>query len=44
MERLQLGDEVRFAETDGEKGPQATTVAPIGENGHHEVGPARAQA
>ncbi len=44
IERLQLGDEVRFADTDGEKGPQATTVAPIGENGRHEVAPAHAQA
>jgi ribosome-associated translation inhibitor RaiA len=42
--RLALGDEVRFAETDGDKGPQATTVAPVGENGRHEVGPAHAEA
>ncbi len=40
VDRLQLGDEVRFAETDGEKGPQATTVAPVGDHGRHEVAPA----
>jgi cold shock CspA family protein/ribosome-associated translation inhibitor RaiA len=37
IDRLQVGSEVRFAETEGEKGPQATTVDPIGEHGHHEV-------
>jgi ribosomal subunit interface protein len=28
--RLKIGTEVRFAEEDGEKGPQASTVAPTG--------------
>ena len=38
VDRVGLGDEVRFAEEVGEKGPQATTVATIGGNGRHEVG------
>ena len=27
--RLEVGDEVRFVEEPGEKGPQASTVAPL---------------
>jgi ribosome-associated translation inhibitor RaiA/cold shock CspA family protein len=30
-----IGDEVRFTEERGEKGPQATTVSRIGEHGRH---------
>lgn len=37
IEKLALGDEVRFAEEAGEQGPQATTVSPVGHHGHHEV-------
>jgi ribosome-associated translation inhibitor RaiA/cold shock CspA family protein len=37
IEQLQLGDEVRFDEEAGENGPQASTVAPIGQHGHHEA-------
>lgn len=33
---LAVGDEVRFAEEPGVKGPQATSVARIGKHGHHE--------
>lgn len=36
-EPLALGDEVRFDEEPGEKGPQATSVARVGEHGHHEM-------
>jgi ribosome-associated translation inhibitor RaiA/cold shock CspA family protein len=32
-----IGDEVRFTEEPGEKGPQATSVARVGEHGHHEL-------
>ena len=35
IERLALGAEVRFHEAQGDKGPQATTVEPIGAHGHH---------
>jgi cold shock CspA family protein/ribosome-associated translation inhibitor RaiA len=35
--QLQLDDEVRFAEEQGEKGPQATTVEPIGAHGRHQI-------
>lgn len=37
MDGLQVGDEVRFTEEQGDKGPQASTVDPIGNNGrrHH---------
>jgi cold shock CspA family protein/ribosome-associated translation inhibitor RaiA len=35
--RLALGAEVRFAEVEGEKGPQASTVAPVGKEGRHLV-------
>lgn len=34
---LAIGDEVRFTEEIGDKGPQATSVARIGEHGHHEL-------
>jgi cold shock CspA family protein len=37
VEKLELGHEVRFAEEAGDKGPQATTVAPVGAHGRHEV-------
>jgi len=33
---LAVGDEVRFTEERGDKGPQATSVARIGEHGRHE--------
>ena len=32
---LHVGDEVRFTEENGEKGPQASTVETIGEHGRH---------
>lgn len=32
FERLEVGTEVRFSEEPGEKGPQATTVAPVTRN------------
>jgi len=35
-QRLAVGDEVRFTEELGEKGPQATTVVRVGAHGHHE--------
>jgi cold shock CspA family protein/ribosome-associated translation inhibitor RaiA len=35
--QLAVGDEVRFAEEIGEKGPQATTVEPVGTHGHHAM-------
>ncbi len=35
-EPLAVGDEVRFAEEAGDKGPQASSVVPIGRNGHHQ--------
>jgi cold shock CspA family protein len=34
-EDLTVGTEVRFAEELGEKGPQASTVVPVGRHGHH---------
>jgi len=37
FEGLAVGDEVRFAEEQGEKGPQATTVHPVGK--HHPQHP-----
>jgi cold shock CspA family protein/ribosome-associated translation inhibitor RaiA len=37
MDQLHVGDEVRFAEEEGEKGPQASTVEAIGANGHHAM-------
>jgi cold shock CspA family protein/ribosome-associated translation inhibitor RaiA len=33
LERLQIGQEVRFSEAIGDKGPQATSVRPVGK--HH---------
>lgn len=36
-EPLAVGDEVRFHEEPGLKGPQATSVARVGEHGHHEL-------
>ena len=38
--RITLGDEVRFAEEAGDKGPQASTVTPVGNHGRHALGPA----
>lgn len=40
--RLKPGDEVRFFEEQGEKGPQASTVERIGKEGRHAVGRERA--
>lgn len=34
---LAVGDEVRFTEGRGDKGPQATSVARIGKHGRHEL-------
>jgi cold shock CspA family protein/ribosome-associated translation inhibitor RaiA len=34
---LKLGAEVRFHEETGDKGPQASSVDPVGEHGHHTV-------
>ncbi len=36
-EPLAVGDQVRFDEAPGVKGPQATSIARIGEHGHHEL-------
>ncbi|HET7506482.1 MAG TPA: HPF/RaiA family ribosome-associated protein [Kofleriaceae bacterium] len=36
---LAIGDEVRFTEEPGVKGPQATSVARIGEHGRHALSP-----
>jgi cold shock CspA family protein len=33
FDRLEIGTEVRFAEEEGEKGPQASTVAIVGTRG-----------
>lgn len=33
---LKLDEEVRFEETVGDEGPQATTVSPIGQHGQHQ--------
>lgn len=35
--RLALGDEVRFEEEAGDSGPQASTVARVGDAGHHQM-------
>jgi len=35
IDRLRLGAEVRFHEEPGDKGPQASSVEPIGEHGRH---------
>jgi ribosome-associated translation inhibitor RaiA/cold shock CspA family protein len=37
IDQLQVGDEVRFSEELGDKGPQASTVDPIGAHGRHEM-------
>lgn len=37
FDELETGEEVRFEETDGDEGPQATTVAPIGDHGNHQL-------
>jgi cold shock CspA family protein len=37
IERLALGAEVRYHEERGDDGPQASSVEPIGANGHHAV-------
>ena len=37
VDGLKLGDEVRFTEEQGNEGPQASTVEPIGEHGHHQL-------
>ena len=39
--RMEPGMEVRFAEEQGEKGPQASTVSIVGRDGKHQLGPAR---
>lgn len=36
--RLELGDEVRFNEVQGDEGPQASTVEAIGRHGRHIMG------
>ena len=35
FDRIEVGTEVRFAEGQGEKGPQATTVEIVGKDGKH---------
>ena len=37
IDELSVGDEVRFAEEQGDQGPQASTVEPIGANGRHAM-------
>ena len=37
VDQLQVGDEVRFTEEDGNEGPQASTVDPIGQHGRHAM-------
>jgi cold shock CspA family protein/ribosome-associated translation inhibitor RaiA len=37
MDGINVGDEVRFAEEQGNEGPQASTVEIIGNNGKHEL-------
>ena len=32
FDRLEVGAEVRFVEEEGEKGPQASTVRPVGKH------------
>lgn len=39
FDSLSPGMEVRFHEEEGDEGPQASSVAPIGSNGHHESVP-----
>jgi ribosomal subunit interface protein len=36
FDRLEIGDEVRFAEEPGEEGPQASSVELVGREGRHE--------
>lgn len=38
FEQFEVGEEVRFAEEAGEKGPQATSVRPVGRHHHLEMG------
>jgi cold shock CspA family protein/ribosome-associated translation inhibitor RaiA len=38
IDRVRVGDEVRFTEEAGDRGPQASTVEPIGDNGRHVPG------
>jgi cold shock CspA family protein/ribosome-associated translation inhibitor RaiA len=40
FDRLEPGDEVRFAEELGEEGPQASTVEQVGATGYHAIEPA----
>jgi cold shock CspA family protein/ribosome-associated translation inhibitor RaiA len=40
FDQLELGDEVRFTEEVGDKGPQASSVDVIGAHGRHELGQA----
>ena len=37
IDRLEVGDEVRFAEEAGDEGPQATSVEKVGAHGRHEL-------
>lgn len=37
VDGLKVGDEVRFTEEAGREGPQASSVAPIGNNGRHAL-------
>jgi cold shock CspA family protein/ribosome-associated translation inhibitor RaiA len=37
VDNLNVGDEVRFTEEQGDEGPQASTVSPIGNHGRHEM-------
>ncbi len=37
VEQLDVGDEVRFTEEEGNEGPQASTVDRIGQHGHHAM-------
>lgn len=37
IDRLEIGDEVRFAEEAGDKGPQASSVEKIGAHGRHQL-------
>lgn len=38
FENLEVGDEVRFNEVEGDKGPQASTVEAVGRHGRHVMG------
>jgi len=37
VDQLEVGDEVRFTEEEGNEGPQASTVDPIGTHGRHAL-------